>query len=229
MDELMKELKDIADAEGTKISGEWSKLQLDLLRQSIPLANQMMASTNTKAVLCVGQQISHEQFDSDDGIQAVGPGMKDYDGIGGGEPVACRMKGAMGTKTPDHMLEFLGNKELVLSLHNATDYISLLMCVQMKKSFFAAMSTTGGIAISISHADDAVDEEYYLPFSDDDDVMYKKVYNLLSNKQRSMVAGLAEAQQMPHKLKEEMPEVYSKMIEVIKQIGHDHFAEPDAE
>ena len=227
MDELMKELKAITDAEGTKISGEWSKLQLDLLRQSIPLANEMMASTNTKAVLCVGQQISHEQFDSDDGVQAVGPGMKEYDGIGGGEPVACRMKGAMGTKTADHMLEFLENKELLLSLHNASNYMSLLMCVQMKKSFFAAMSTTGGIAISISHADDAVDEEYYLPFSDDDDVMYKKVYNLLTNKQRIMVAGLAEAQQMPPKLKQDMPDVYSKMMEVIKQIGHDHFAEPE--
>ena len=43
MDELMKELKAITDAEGNKISDEWSKLQLDLLRQSIPLANEIMS------------------------------------------------------------------------------------------------------------------------------------------------------------------------------------------
>ena len=233
MDELMKELKAITDAEGNKISDEWSKLQLDLLRQSIPLANEMMASTNVKAVLCVGQRITHEQFDADDHIEQVGPNMEAYSGVGGGEAVACRMKGAMGTKTADHMLEFLENKELLLSLHNASNYMSLLMCVQMKKSFFSAMTTPGGIAISISHADGDVDQEFYLPFTDDDNAdyekLYRKAYDALTLKQRKMITGLAEAQQMPPKLKEEMPEIYEKMMYVIKQIGHDHFADPNAE
>ena len=231
MDELMKELKAITDAEGSKISGEWAKLQLDLLRQSIPLANEMMASTNVKAVLCVGQQITHEQFDADDHIEQVGPNLEAYSGIGGGEAVACRMKGAMGTKTADHMLEFLENKELLLSLHNASNYMSLLMCVQMKKSFFSAMTTPGGVAITISHTDGAVDQEFYLPFSDDmeDEKLYRKAYDALTVKQRKMITGLAEAQQMPPKLKQEMPEIYEKMMYVIKSIGHDHFADPDAE
>jgi hypothetical protein len=231
MDELMKELKAITNAEGNKINDEWAKLQLELLRQSIPLANEMMASTNVKAVLCVGQQITHEQFDADDHIEQVGPNMEAYSGIGGGEAVACRMKGAMGTKTADHMLEFLENKELLLSLHNASNYMSLLMCVKMKKSFFSAMTTPGGVAISISHADSAVDQEFYLPFSDDmeDEKLYRKAFDALTVKQRKMITGLAEAQQMPPKLKQEMPEIYEKMMYVIKQIGHDHFADPDAE
>ena len=231
MDELMKELKAITNAEGNKISDEWAQLQLKLLRESIPLANEMMASTNVKAVLCVGQQITHEQFDADDHIESVGPNLEAYSGIGGGEALACRMKGAMGTKTADHMLEFLENKELLLSLHNASNYISLLMCVQMKKSFFSAMTTTGGVAISISHADGAVDQEFYLPFSDDkdDEKLYRKAFDALTVKQRKMITGLAEAQQMPPKLKQEMPDIYEKMMFVIKQIGHDHFADPDAD
>ena len=210
MDELMKELKAITNAEGNKISDEWAQLQLKLLRESIPLANEMMASTNVKAVLCVGQQITHEQFDADDHIESVGPNLEAYSGIGGGEALACRMKGAMGTKTADHMLEFLQNKELLLSLHNASNYISLLMCVQMKKSFFSAMTTTGGVAISISHTDGAVDQEFYLPFSDDkdDEKLYRKAFDALTVKQRKMITGLAEAQQMPPKLKQEMPDIY---------------------
>ena len=231
MDELMKELKAITNAEGSKISDEWAQLQLKLLRESIPLANEMMASTNVKAVLCVGQQITHEQFDADDHIESVGPNLEAYSGIGGGEAVACRMKGAMGTKTADHMLEFLENKEMLLSLHNASNYMSLLMCVQMKKSFFSAMTTPGGVAISISHTDGAVDQEFYLPFSDDkeDEKLYRKAFDALTVKQRKMITGLAEAQQMPPKLKQEMPDIYEKMMFVIKQIGHDHFADPDAD
>jgi hypothetical protein len=225
MDELMKELKSIADGEGTKISEEWSGLQLTLLRESIPLASEMFErEPRSKAIICVGQRISVESFDEDDGVEKVGPNAEAYNGIGGGEAVACRMRPAMGAASADKMLEFFDSKELVMSLHNATDYISVLMCVKMKTAFFAAMTTQAGIAVSISHADGDVDQEFYVAF-DEKDSGKEALYKALTPKQRRLVTGMVEAQIMPNHLKELSPEGYKTVMKLIQLNGHDHFAD----
>lgn len=225
MDELMKELKSIADGEGTKISEEWSGLQLTLLRESIPLASEMFErEPRSKAIICVGQRISVESFDEDDGVEKVGPNAEAYNGIGGGEAVACRMRPAMGAASADKILEFFDSKELIMSLHNATDYISVLMCVKMKTAFFAAMTTQAGIAVSISHADGDVDQEFYVSF-DDKDSGKEALYKALTPKQRRLVTGMVEAQIMPNHLKELSPEGYKTVMKLIQLNGHDHFAE----
>ena len=225
MDELMKELKSIADGEGTKISEEWSGLQLTLLRESIPLASEMFErEPRSKAIICVGQRISVESFDEDDGIEKVGPNAEAYNGIGGGEAVACRMRPAMGAASADKILEFFDSKELVMSLHNATDYISVLMCVKMKTAFFAAMTTQAGIAVSISHADGDVDQEFYVAF-DEKDSGKEALYKALTPKQRRLVTGMVEAQIMPNHLKELSPEGYKTVMKLIQLNGHDHFAD----
>lgn len=225
MDELMKELKSIADGEGTKISEEWSGLQLTLLRESIPLASEMFErEPRSKAIICVGQRISVESFDEDDGIEKVGPNAEAYNGIGGGEAVACRMRPAMGAASADKILEFFDSKELVMSLHNATDYISVLMCVKMKTAFFAAMTTQAGIAVSISHADGDVDQEFYVAF-DEKDSGKEALYKALTPKQRRLVTGMVEAQIMPNHLKQLSPEGYKTVMKLIQLNGHDHFAE----
>jgi hypothetical protein len=225
MDELMKELKSIADGEGTKISEEWSGLQLTLLRESIPLASEMFErEPRSKAIICVGQRISVESFDEDDGVEKVGPNAEAYNGIGGGEAVACRMRPAMGAASADKILEFFDSKELVMSLHNATDYISVLMCVKMKTAFFAAMTTQAGIAVSISHADGDVDQEFYVAF-DEKDSGKEALYKALTPKQRRLVTGMVEAQIMPNHLKELSPEGYKTVMKLIQLNGHDHFAE----
>lgn len=225
MDELMKELKSIADGEGTKISEEWSGLQLTLLRESIPLASEMFErEPRSKAIICVGQRISVDEFDKDDGIDKVGPNAEAYNGIGGGEAVACRMRPAMGAPSADKILEFFDSKELVMSLHNATDYISVLMCVKMKTAFFAAMTTQAGIAVSISHADGDVDQEFYVAF-DEKDSGKEALYKALTPKQRRLVTGMVEAQIMPNHLKQLSPEGYQTVMKLIQLNGHDHFAE----
>ena len=225
MDELMKELKSISDGEGTKISEEWSGLQLTLLRESIPLASEMFErEPRSKAIICVGQRISVESFDEDDGIEKVGPNAEAYNGIGGGEAVACRMRPAMGAASADKILEFFDSKELVMSLHNATDYISVLMCVKMKTAFFAAMTTQAGIAVSISHADGDVDQEFYVAF-DEQDSGKEALYKALTPKQRRLVTGMVEAQIMPNHLKELSPEGYKTVMKLIQLNGHDHFAD----
>ena len=225
MDELMKELKAIADGEGTKISEEWSGLQLTLLRESIPLASEMFErEPRSKAIICVGQRISVESFDEDDGIEKVGPSAEAYNGIGGGEAVACRMRPAMGAASADKMLEFFDSKELVMSLHNATDYISVLMCVKMKTAFFAAMTTQAGIAVSIKHTDSNVDQEFYVAF-DEKDSGKEELYKALTPKQRRLVTGMVEAQIMPNHLKELSPEGYKTVMKLIQLNGHDHFAD----
>ena len=225
MDELMKELKSIADGEGTKISEEWSGLQLTLLRESIPLASEMFErEPRSKAIICVGQRISVETFDEDDGIEKVGTNVEAYNGIGGGEAVACRMRPAMGAASADKILEFFDSKELVMSLHNATDYISVLMCVKMKTAFFAAMTTQAGIAVSISHADGDVDQEFYVAF-DEQDSGKEALYKALTPKQRRLVTGMVEAQIMPNHLKELSPEGYKTVMKLIQLNGHDHFAD----
>lgn len=225
MDELMKELKSIADGEGTKISEEWSGLQLTLLRESIPLASEMFErEPRSKAIICVGQRISVESFDENDGIEKVGPNAEAYNGIGGGEAVACRMRPAMGAASADKILEFFDSKELVMSLHNATDYISVLMCVKMKTAFFAAMTTQAGIAVSISHADGDVDQEFYVAF-DEKDSGKEALYKALTPKQRRLVTGMVEAQIMPNHLKELSPEGYKTVMKLIQLNGHDHFAD----
>ena len=225
MDELMKELKSIADGEGTKISEEWSGLQLTLLRESIPLASEMFErEPRSKAIICVGQRISVESFDEDDGIEKVGPNAEAYNGIGGGEAVACRMRPAMGAPSADKILEFFDSKELVMSLHNATDYISVLMCVKMKTAFFAAMTTQAGIAVSIRHADGDVDQEFYVAF-DEKDSGKEALYKALTPKQRRLVTGMVEAQIMPNHLKQLSPEGYKTVMKLIQLNGHDHFAD----
>lgn len=225
MDELMKELKSIADGEGTKISEEWTGLQLTLLRESIPLASEMFEKEpRSKAIICVGQRISVESFDEDDGIEKVGPNAEAYSGIGGGEAVACRMRPVMGAASADKMLEFFDSKELVMSLHNATDYISVLMCVKMKTTFFSAMTTQAGIAVSINHADGDVDQEFYVAF-DEKDSGKEALYKALTPKQRRLVTGMVEAQIMPNHLKQLSPEGYKTVMKLIQLNGHDHFAE----
>ena len=227
MDELMKELKSIADGEGTKISEEWSGLQLTLLRESIPLASEMFErEPRSKAIICVGQRISVESFDEDDGVEKVGPNAEAYNGIGGGEAVACRMRPAMGAASADKMLDFFGSKELIMSLHNATDYISVLLCVKMKTAFFSAMTTQAGVAVSINHTDSSGKgiQEFYVPF-DEEDSGKEALYKALTPKQRRLVTGMVEAQIMPNHLKELSPEGYKTVMKLIQLNGHDHFAD----
>jgi hypothetical protein len=227
MDELMKELKSIADGEGTKISEEWSGLQLTLLRESIPLASEMFErEPRSKAIICVGQRISVESFDEDDGVEKVGPNAEAYNGIGGGEAVACRMRPAMGAASADKILEFFDSKELIMSLHNATDYISVLLCVKMKTAFFSAMTTQAGVAVSINHTDSSGKgiQEFYVAF-DEKDSGKEALYKALTPKQRRLVSGMVEAQVMPNHLKELSSEGYQTVMKLIQLNGHDHFAD----
>lgn len=223
---LLDELKHIVNGASRDIDKEWQALQIKLLTESRQLTQEVFEQdNNVKALLCVGQLISQEQFeDKDDAVATVGPTKDDYKPFGSeSSPHYCRMQPAVGVKSIKSMLHFLHEKSLVCSLYHNTNYVSLLLHAKFDKSEMLAMTAPQGITIILDHKDKG-ERTFYLSFdADDEDKERTECYRALNNNQREMIIDLIEAQVIPRKLKKDQPKMWALMIETLSEAGRDAF------
>lgn len=224
--DLLGELEGIVNGAFSGIKDEWQELQIRLMQQSRQMTDEFLESNEqVKAMLCVGTIISKEQFDSDDGVEVVGPNGAEYIGIGSGSPVHARMQPAVGVASAGDMYRFLTEKHLVCSLYEATDYVSLLMHAKYKNSTLVAMSSPNGIAVSLERKDEP-DYVFYLMFDEEVESKIKHHLGVLSSKQRDLLMHLCEAQVVAPKMKKTQPKIWAMMIEAIKEYQPNEFLDP---
>jgi len=224
--DVLGQLESVVNDAFSGIKGEWQELQMRLLQESRQMTDEFLAeNTEVKAMLCVGTIISKNQFDSDDGVEVVGPAMADYKGVGCGDPVHARMQPAVGVGSATDMQKFLSDKALVCSLYEATDYVSLFMHAKFKNSSLIAMSTPNGIAVTLERSQKP-DHTFYLMFDDETKQTIKQTIGVLSDKQRDLLMHLCEAQIVAPKFKQSQPKIWAVMIEAIKEYQPNGFLNP---
>jgi hypothetical protein len=224
--DVLGQLESVVNDAFSGIKGEWQELQMRLLQESRQMTDEFLAENEeVKAMLCVGTLISKNQFDSDDGVEVVGPAMADYIGVGSGDPVHARMQPAVGVGSAADMYKFLSDKALVCSLYEATDYVSLFMHAKFKNSSLIAMSTPNGIAVTLERSQKP-DHTFYLMFDDETKQTIKQTIGVLSEKQRDLLMHLCEAQIVAPKFKASQPKIWAVMIEAIKEYQPNGFLSP---
>lgn len=222
--DVLGQLEGVVNDAYSGIKGEWQELQIRLLRESRKMSDDLLSSNDEiKAVLCVGQVITEEQFsDPDDGIKVVGPNQGEYEGIGLGSPVHARMSPAVGVKSALDMYKFLKEKHLVCSLYEATNYVTLFMHAKFKNSELMAMSSPNGVAVLLERKDKP-EHSFYLMFDGEGAKNIKKNLGVLSEKQLDIIMELCEAQIVAPKFKESQPKIWAMMIEAIKEYQPNEF------
>ena len=224
--DVLGQLESVVNDAFSGIKGEWQELQMRLLQESRQMTDEFLAENEeVKAMLCVGTLISKNQFDSDDGVEVVGPAMADYIGVGSGDPVHARMQPAVGVGSAADMYKFLSDKAHVCSLYEATDYVSLFMHAKFKNSSLIAMSTPNGIAVTLERSQKP-DHTFYLMFDDETKQTIKQTIGVLSEKQRDLLMHLCEAQIVAPKFKASQPKIWAVMIEAIKEYQPNGFLSP---